>query len=417
MATIIREKPSAHREFTVRHPVVFPLPSVQPRAVVALALCAGLALSGCQRGGEHGAPAGGMPPAMVSVITAQPETVPVDFEYTGQTVGVRDVEIRARVTGILQKRLYAEGRPVAAGAPMFQIDPAPFQAALDKVEAELARAEAELERARREAARLKPLAEARAISRKELDDAVSAEAIAAAQVLAARAQVSEARLNLGYTRVEAPISGLSGRAQKSEGSLVSGVEATLLTTVSQLDPIQVLFGIAEGDRLKLDAEVAAGRLRLPANGRFEVAIRLADGSLHGKRGHLDFSDHRVHPETGTLEGRAELPNPGGRLSPGQFVRVILSGATRPDAILVPQRAVMEGPAGKFVYVIGAEDKAEPRPVEVGDWHGDRWLIHGGLRAGDRVIVDGALKVMPGAPVQIGEPAPPAGAAPAPGGQS
>lgn len=371
-------------------------------------------LSGCQP--RDAQPPGGMPPAQVGVVTVTPRSVPVSFEYTGRTAGFRDVEVRARVTGILLKRHYQEGGAVKAGQLLFEIDPAPFRAALDKAEAELARAEADLARATLDAARLGPLHEAKAVSRKEFDDAVAGESIARAQVLAARAQVAEARLNLGYTRVVAPISGVSGRAAQSEGSLVSAQEATLLTTISQVEPMYALFGVADGELLKLEREAAAGRLKLPRDGRFKARLKLADGSVHAREGEVDFSDNRVDPATGTVEGRARFANPDARLRPGQFVRVILSGATRPDAILLPQRAVMEGPAGKFVYVVNGEGKAEARPVEAGDWLGDDWLIHAGLAAGERVIVDGALKVMPGAPVQVEEPAGeatiPAGDAPA-----
>lgn len=370
------------------------------RALTALLLASLplIPLVGCKPNGAP--PPDGMPPAQVGVVTVSPRVVPVSFEYTGRTAGFRDVEVRARVTGILLKRHYREGGAVKTGQLLFEIDPAPFRAALDKAEAELARAEADLARMTREAARLAPLREAGAVSRKEHDDAVSGEAIARAQVQAARALVAEARLNLGYTRVVAPISGISGRAAQSEGSLVSAQEATLLTTISQVEPMYALFGVADGELLKLEREAAAGRLILPRDGRFKARLRLADGRTHAREGEVNFSDNRVDAATGTVEGRAQFANPDASLRPGQFVRVILTGATRPDAILLPQRALMEGPAGKFVYVVNGEDKAEPRPVEVGDWLEDEWLIHAGLAAGDRVIVDGALKVMPGAPVRV-----------------
>lgn len=369
-------------------------------------LLAGL-LSACSPKPEQGPPAGpmgGMPPAQISVVTVQPQRAPLSLEYTGQTAGYRDVEVRARVNGILQKRLYQEGGLVKFKQPLFHIDPAPFQAALDKTEADLARAEASLERAQRDVARLKPLFEANAISQKDHDHAVSDVQMAKAQVLASKAQVAQAKLGLGYTRVESPIAGLSGRAAKSEGSLVSSAEATLLTTVSQVDPIYVLFGIPDGDQFKLQQEAAAGRLTLPKGGRFKVTIKRADGTPYPHTGTVDFSDNRVNTQTGTLEGRAELANPKTDLRPGQFVQVVLSGAERPAAMLVPQRALMEGPQGKFVYVVNDKSVAEPRPVQVGEWFGDQWAIQGGLQPGDRVIVDGALKVMPGATVQVAPPA-------------
>jgi membrane fusion protein (multidrug efflux system) len=218
----------------------------------------------------------------------------------------------------------------------------------------------------------------------------------------ARAQLAEARLNLDYTRVEAPITGLSSRAARSEGALVSGPDI-LLTTITQIDPIWVTFGIPDREHLALRKAVDSGQLQLPKNGGFDVSIRLSDGSEFERKGRLDFSDVRVNAATGTTETRAELPNPHGRLKPGQFVRVVLGGAVRPDAILIPQKAVLEGPQGKFVYIVNAESKVEPRPVQVGDWRGEDWVILSGLKAGDKVIVAGLLKIGPGAPVKIAAP--------------
>lgn len=384
------------------------------------ALLLTLFLSGCGEGEQKpaGPPAGGMPPAQVSVVQVQPQQVPLTLEYTGQTAGYRDAEVRARVSGILLKRLYQEGGLVRAGQPMFQIDPAPFRAVLDQAEAaravaeaRLVQSQADLLRLRKDAARLKPLFEGKAVSQKEYDDAVSGEqaaqaAVQAAQaeIQAARARIASARLDLGYTQVEAPISGLTGRALKSEGSLLSAGDATLLTSVTQIEPLYVLFGIPDGEQLKLERAAAAGRMSLPKDGRYRVRVKLADGSVLAQAGRMTFSDNRVNAQTGTVEGRAELPNPGGKLLPGQFVRVLLDGAERPAAMLVPQRAVMEGPQGKFVYVVNGKSTAEPRPVKVGDWVGEQWVIEEGLQPGDRVIVDGALKVMPGAPVQVVPPA-------------
>ncbi len=260
------------------------------------------------------------------------------------------------------------------------------------------------------AARLAPLLEPKAISQKDYDDAVSAQAISRADLMAARARLREARLNLGWTRVESPLTGVSSRALKSEGSLVSGPDV-LLTTVTQTDPIQVIFGIPDNERLKLRQDADAGRLRWPRDGRFEVSVKLADGSTYGKSGFTDFSDVRVSRETGTSEGRAELPNPDGLLLPGQFVRVVLAGAARVGVFRVPQRAVQEGPQGKYVFIVGAENKAEMRPVETGDWHGGDVVVQKGLASGDQVIVDGVVKLGPGAPVQVTPPAAAPGTAP------
>jgi membrane fusion protein (multidrug efflux system) len=366
------------------------------RAMLAVALLAAT-VGGCERAGSQ--PRGGMPPPEVTVLTIEPRSVPATFEYTGQTAGSREVEVRARVTGILLKRNFLEGGRVTAGQSLFTIDPAPYRAALARADADVASAEARLAQTQRNAARLKPLHEGRAVSQKEYDDALSNDAIAAADLKAAQARLTEARLNLEYTRVESPITGIAGRALRSEGNYVSGSDV-LLTTVTQINPIYVLFGISDEERLRLNREVEAGRLVLPGNGQFHVSVKLAEGEMYANSGKLTFTDVRISGSTGTSEARAELPNPDGLLRPGQFVRVILNGAQRPDAILVPQRAVLEGPKGKFVYLVNAEGKADARPVEVGDWHGDDWIITAGLKAGDKVIVDGVMKIGPGAPVRV-----------------
>jgi membrane fusion protein (multidrug efflux system) len=365
-----------------------------------------LALAACGPGGADkgakghgGGPGGGMPPAQVSAVTVAPQSLPETFEYVGQTAGSREVEVRARVTGILQKRNFDEGGRVKRGQSLFTIDAAPFQAAANRAEADVAAAQARLEQARRNAARLKPLYAEQAVSQKEYDDAVSAERIGEADLKAAQARLAEARLSLEYTRVESPVSGYVSRALRSEGSLVSGPDV-LLTTVVQVDPMWVNFGIPDTEQARLSKEAAEGRLKLPKN--FEVELRLADGSLYPRKGKLDFADVRISPATGTREARAEIPNPDGVLRPGQFVRVILRGATRPNAVTVPQRAVLQGPQGKFVYVIDEKGAAQPRPVEAGQWAGDDWIISAGLKGGERVIVDGVMKIGPGAPVQVAE---------------
>lgn len=368
---------------------------------VASAIVIVLALAACNK--QPPAPPGGFPTAEVAVVTVQPQNVLAPFEYTGQTLGSREVEVRARVSGILLARNYAEGGTVKRGQSLFSIDPAPFEAVVARADADVAAAEARLAQAKRNAARLQPLLAEKAVSRKEHDDAVSAVQIGEADAKAARARLQEARLNLGYTKVESPIGGIASRAQRSEGTLVSGPEV-LLTTVTQVDPIWVSFGIPDSEHLRLAKEAEAGRLVLPADGRFEVAVKLADGSVYAKTGKMSFSDIRISTQTGTSEARAEIPNPKGALRPGQFVRVTLTGATRPNAILIPQRAVLEGPQGKFVYVVNAESKAEPRPVEVGEWAGTDWIIIGGIKPGERVIIDGVMKIGPGAPVKVADPA-------------
>jgi membrane fusion protein (multidrug efflux system) len=375
-----------------------------PALRAAAALLLALAVAGCQPGGGQ---QGGFPPPVVSTTVAEPKDVPVTYEYVAQTAGYREVEVRARVTGILLKRNFNEGARVKKGDSLFTIDPAPFRTAIVRAEADLAVAEARFAQAKREADRLRPVFKAKAVSQKELDDAVSAEQIAEAEVNSVRARLNESKLNLEYSRVESPITGVTSRSVVSEGSLVSGPNV-LLTTVTQTDPMYVNFGIPDRDRLAIRHDVEAGRLKLPPDGRFKATIKLADGSVYERPGVVGFTDVRVNHQTGTSEARAELPNPGGQLRAGEFVRVVLQGAVRPGAIVVPQRAVMESPKGKHVYIVDAENKFQIRPVEAGAWTGDGWIINSGIQPGDRVVVDGVVKLSlmpPGAPVQVSDGAP------------
>jgi membrane fusion protein (multidrug efflux system) len=384
------------------------------RGLVAAAALA--VLSACQQSQSNQAP-GGMPPPEVNVVVVQPRDLPATFEYVGQIAGIREVEVRPRVSGILERWNYTEGAAVKAGQSLFTIDPAPFQAALARAEAQLVSAEASLAQAARNTARLRPLYEAKAVSQKDYDDAVSAEQVASANVKAAQAAVTEARLDLSYTRVEAPISGITSRALQSEGSLVQA-QQTLLTTISQIDPIHVIFSFTEAEHLKFTRAVSEGRLTLPKGGKFDVTLKLADGSEYARAGKVDFTDVRVDPNTGTIEARAVIGNPQGWLRPGQFARVQLAGGVRPGAIAIPQRAVLEGAGTKMVLTVNAQGTVEPRPVQVGDWSGEDWVITGGLKAGDQVIVDGMVKARPGSPVKIAQaPTAPSQPGQAPAGQA
>ncbi len=360
----------------------------------------------------------GFPPSEVTTFVVEPKAVPATYEYVGQTAGSKEVEVRARVTGILEQKLYQEGAPVKSGQVLFVIDPKPLAAQAAALEADLAHAQAQKAQADREVARLKPLAEKRAVGQKEADDAVSNAELAAASVKSAEAKLAEAKLNLGYTRVVAPINGLSSRAPKSEGSLVTAND-TLLTTISQSDPIWVPFAISENEQLTLNRAVSQGRLTLPKDNAYDVTIKLADGSVVPRRGRINFADTRINPSTGTFEMRAEIPNADGALKPGQFVRVTLAGAVRNNALAVPQVAVLDGAQGKFVYVADKDkdgkDVAAPRPVTLGDWvtvgGQNLWVVETGIKPGDRVIIDGLAKLHPGAPIKLAgtAPAAPAGA--------
>ena len=372
-----------------------------------------------QGGGFHG-----FPPAEVTTIKMAPRTIPTSYEYVGQTTGSKEVEVRARVTGILERKLFQEGTPVKAGQVLFVIDPKQLAAQTAALDAELTRAQAQKSQADRELARLKPLAERRAVGQKEADDAASNTELAAAAVKAAQARLAEVNLNLGYTRVTSPISGLSSRAPKSEGSLVNANE-TLLTTVWQVDPIWIPFAIAENEQLALNRAVKEGRLTLPKNNAYDVEVRLADGSTLERKGRINFADTRINPSTGTFEMRAEVANADQLLKPGQFVRVRLSGAVRNNALAVPQVAVLDGPQGKFVYVTekdkDGKDVAGVRPVTLGEWVDlggvKLWVVETGLQSGDNVIVDGVAKLRPGAPVKLGGAAPLAGAPGTPPGST
>ncbi|WP_325427505.1 efflux RND transporter periplasmic adaptor subunit [Aquabacterium sp.] len=380
--------------------------------LVMASVAAAVLLVGCSRSGAQDGHASGPPPAPVTIETVALADVPVTYEYVGQTAGSREVEVRARVGGILQQRNFSEGVAVRKGQSLYSLDAAPFQAALNRADADLAAVDARAGQAARTLARLKPLWEAKAVSQREYDDAASAEQIARADVKGAQARRAEAALNLGYAKVEAPINGVAGRSQVSEGTLVAGPE-TLLTTLVQTNPIKLRFGLADTDQQHWRSESASGALKLPAGEAFDVELKLADGSLYARKGKVVFSDTRISGTTGTIEAEAEVPNPDGVLKPGQFVRVRLLGASRPKAVKVPTRAVLEGPQGKFVYV-AADGKAMPKPVQVGDQLADGWIIRSGLAAGDPVIVDGMARIFfPGAPVQVGAPAQSGGAPAAP----
>ena len=388
------------------------------RPAAALAVAAALAACGQS---QH-AGFGGFPPAEVTTQDIAPRNFPVAFEYVGQTLGSKDVEVRARVTGIIEKRLYQEGASVKAGQPLFTIDPKPYAAQVAQAQAELVRAEAQKAQAERERARLAPLAERKAIGQKEADDAASNAEFAAAAVQSARAKLDELKLNWGYTNVVAPISGLSSRAMKSEGSLATAND-TLLTVISQTDPIWVGFSVSENEQLRLTRAVAAGALALPKDNAYDVTIKLSDGSTFPRRGRINFSDTRVNPSTGTYEMRAEVVNNDAALKPGQFVRVVLRGAERKNALAVPQVAVLDGPQGKFVYVAAKDkdgkDVAQPQPIVVGDWvdadGGNLFVIDSGLKAGDNVIVNGVARLQPGGPIKLATSAPASGAPGAPPG--
>lgn len=340
------------------------------------------------------------PPVEVKVATVIARDTPVTFEYTGQTESSQTVEIRARVDGYLQKRLYKEGAIVERGAPLFQIDPKQLTAKVQGASAKLQQAEGKLLSAQQTVQRLKPLVAEEAVSQKDMDTAIAAAKEAMSEVASARADLSTTELNLGYANLASPIKGQAGKANMAEGSFVSAGQSSLLTTVSALDPIFVNFNMSENEWLSYSEDMKKGTLRMPDEGAFVVQLVLSNGRELATRGKLNFSSELVDPQTGLYDIRASFSNRNMELSPGQYVRVRLLGASRPSALLVPQRAVMQGQNGKFVYVVGAGDKAEMRPLELGEWVGNQWLVTSGLKSGERVVTDGMLKVQPGAVLKV-----------------
>lgn len=336
----------------------------------------------------------------VTAVRIEPRNIPVVFSFIGQTESSRVIEIRTRVEGIIIERKFTEGDVVKKDSLLFRIDPRPLEAKLEKAKGALAQEEASLSNARRNYERLMPLAEKNAVSKKDFDDARSSMEKADASVRAEKANVREAELNLAYTNITAPITGKTGRALKQEGSLVTTGSDSLLTSISQLDPIYVYFNISQNERLKLREEISKKTLILPRDEDIDVELVLADSKVYPVTGRMNFAETNVNTETGTLRIRAVFANPKWQIFPGEFVRVKLRGAVRPNAIVVPQRAVLQGQKGKFVYVVGSGSKAEIRQVEVGQWYEDTWIVMSGIVSGDTVIVDGALKLQEGTPVKV-----------------
>ena len=328
-------------------------------------------------------------PVPVTTRTVAESSAPIVLEAVGRTEGSKEVEIRARVSGIVQKHLYDEGSFVRAGAPLFQIERAPFEIALAQARAAADQAEATNDQARREADRVAGLLASSAVSKRVAEEAATAYRSATASVAAARAAVHEAELNLSYTSVVAPIAGVTGRALHSEGSLVTAnTDSSLLTTISQTHPIWVRFALSEAEH---------DSLRRAGDDKSTVQLVLADGQTYGERGRLNFAGSTVDRSLGTVQLRAEFPNPKLEILPGQFATVRLDAGTQ-QVITVPQTAVLEGTQGRFVWTIGGDGKATQRPVEVGDWVGQDWIIRKGLKDGDTVILDNLMKLNPGVAV-------------------
>jgi membrane fusion protein (multidrug efflux system) len=355
-----------------------------------------------------------MPAPEVGVITVAPGDVGLLTELPGRLEASRVAQVRARAAGILQQRLFREGSDVKAGQTLFRIDAAPYQATLRSAEATLARAQANLANARMLAERYEPLVKDKAISQQDYSNAVAAQKAAEADVAAAQAAVQTARINLDYASVTAPIAGRIGRALVTEGALVGQGEATALAVIQQVDPLYVNFTQSATEAMKLKRAMAAGQLKGAGQDAASVRVVLDDGSEYARAGRLLFSDLTVDATTGQVTLRAEVPNPGGALLPGLYVRVRLEQAVAHDAITLPQQAVTRTAQGDTVKVVATDGKIDNRSVKIGGQQGGRWVVLEGLKSGEQVMVDGFQKVAmlpPGTPVKA-VPWMPPGAAPA-----
>jgi membrane fusion protein (multidrug efflux system) len=382
----------------------------RPRAVLAALACAVLLVAGCGKGNDDAAKkkaAAGPPPAIpVTVKQVQLQRVPITLEAVGTLEGSREVEVRARVSGIIEKRLYVEGAPVKAGAVLFLIDRAPYDIAVAQAKAALSQEHARQELAVREAERLKMLVQSKAISGREYDEAQSTLKQSSAAIEGAQAKLAEAQLNLSYTSVRAPISGITGRALRSEGSLVTAnTDTALLTTLTQVDPVWVRFSLAEADldRIRGSEKTA------------QVKIAREDGSGAAANGRLNFSGSTVDPKIGTVQLRAEFPNRGLTWLPGQFVKVQIFAGEQ-QAFLIPQAAVVQNEQARTVWVVGGDGKVTSRTIQTAGWYQNDWIVTAGLKAGESVVIDNIIKMRPGVAVQARTGAPQqADAGPAPAG--
>jgi membrane fusion protein (multidrug efflux system) len=378
-----------------------------------LLILVAVASTGCNK--PQGLPPKG--PSHVTFITTAARDTPVYLEFVAQTQSSRQVNIQARVNGFLDKRVYTEGSMVKEGQTLFLMDKKPFQAQVDGAKAALQRQQAAMTVAKQNLDRTKPLVQQNALSQKDLDDATGQYEQSAAAVEQSKAQLTSAELNLSYATITTPVSGVSSYAQQADGTYLSPSNSQL-TTVSVLSPMWVNFSISENMAQNLRDNIQKGLLRPAHDQKYEVEIILVDGTVFPNRGEVTFTEPEYNSNTGTFLVRASVDNPKGLLRPNQYVRARVHGAIRPNAILVPQRAIQQGPKGSFVWILDKDNKVAERPVSVGPWHGDDWFITEGVQTGERVVVDGTFTLSAGAQVEAvpytPKPAPtPAATMPAP----
>jgi membrane fusion protein (multidrug efflux system) len=361
--------------------------------------------AGCEKEAPKAAP----PAPQVTVMEIKPQTIPYTPTFVAQTESSRQVDIVARVSGFLDKIAYHEGELVKEGQVLFQLDPKPFQAQLDAAKGELAAQQARLFTARATLDRVKPLAAQNAVSQYDLDKATGEFEAATAAVYSAQAKVKEAELNLGYCTIRTPVTGVASRSLMREGAYLNAMSPdSKLTYVAALDPIWVNFSVSQNQMASIREQREKGQVVTPKDDAYQVELVMPDGRRYPYKGKISFADPSFSPDTGSFLVRAVLPNPKMDLRPGMFVTAYVEGAMRPDAIVVPQLAVQQGSNGHLVYVVKPDGTAEIRPVVVGDYYGEKDIvIQSGLHAGDRVVVEGVLKVVPGKSVKVTAP----GAAP------
>jgi len=374
------------------------MPAISRYRLVALSLALSVALVACKGGGEQQQQGG---PGQVTVVTLKPEAVTLTRELAGRATGYQVAEVRPQVSGIVAKRLFTEGSVVKAGEPLYQLDDAAYRAQANSARAQLARAEATANAARLAARRSSELVKSKVISVQDDENAQAAWKQAEADVLAARASLDAANVTLGYARITAPISGQIGKSSVTQGALVSAGQAEPLATINQLDPIYIDVTQSSAELLQLRRELAAGRLE--GASELPVDIVLEDGSTYAHKGKLEFSEVSVDPSTGSYALRVRVENPDQVLMPGMFVRAVLGSGVRPNALLVPMQGIARDAKGNTsAMVVDAEGKVAVRPVTVSRTVGDKWLVEDGLKAGDKVIVEGLQKIGPGMPVQATE---------------